>query len=64
MSNLPRYVPLVLEHLERIGFLPSEVHHVEIAHEDDCRRPDGGPCGCTPRVVSGPAVDRKHGGAA
>lgn len=29
---------------------PGTLTAVEIRHDDDCRRPDGGPCTCRPDV--------------
>jgi hypothetical protein len=56
------YLRALLRHLGAIPPDPGKVGHLEIRHDPECERPDGGPCTCEPEIASGPLVDRKHGG--
>jgi len=61
MSN-HNHIRALLAHYASGGIRKGEVTHVEVQHDDGCALLAGGACDCEPTVVTGPAVDRKHGG--
>lgn len=61
MTRRPRYLALVLAHLEAQRPKPGTFVHVEVRHDDDCALWDGGDCNCEPEIETGQRVDRKYG---
>jgi hypothetical protein len=57
------YLDALVRHIQETGVEPGKVTHVEVRHDDDCAFWRRRPCDCEPSIVTGPAIDRKHGGA-
>jgi hypothetical protein len=51
---------LLARHLAGTKFDKGTVKHVEVLHQDDCGIWHDRLCDCEPKVVSGPAIDRKY----
>lgn len=48
-STVPRYVPGLINHAQRVAKL-GEIRIVTVLHDDDCPRPIGGRCDCQPEI--------------
>lgn len=57
-----RYMARLLGLARQGAFPDGAVTHVEVSHDDDCPRPDGGPCTCSPTIAWGPDVQRRGWG--
>ena len=55
------YEALLKTHLKNIPLRKGVVTVIEVRHDSHCLAPEGGDCCCTPDIVSGPAIQRKHG---
>mgnify|MGYP006919379143 CR=1 FL=1 len=51
---------LLARHLAETKVDTGAVKHVEVLHENDCGIWHDRVCDCEPKVVSGPAIDRKY----